>query len=161
MYVRGRVDIRRLWLAVAVLAMTAGLAGCGDGTQGRTRAESTPPAVSIEQMTPEQKARISPTFPMQVPVPSGEIVGGGAQGADWWGYELVMPQTPGQVADWYEERMIGANWQLVKSSPRENGSFELTFAKQQAEMLVYVSEESSGSRVVATVGLGPAVLEQQ
>lgn len=148
---------------LATLALAAALlaTGCTPGTSADTTSPAEQAAVVIEQMPPDEKALIAPGFPVQIPVPEGILVRGRAQGPDAWDYELIVEAPPAQVADWYQQWMARASWKLVDASPRDDGGYNLGFAKGGAESRVEVTRKDNGARVLAGIGVGAPVLETQ
>lgn len=148
---------------LVLLAFAAALlaSACTPGTSPETTPPADQPAVAIEQMPPDEKALIAPGFPVQIPVPEGILVRGRAQGPDAWDYELIVEAPPAQVADWYQQWMARASWRLVDASSRDDGGYNLGFAKGGAESRVEVTPKDDGARVLAGIGVGAPVLETQ
>jgi len=160
--------LRRYALIAAMVAALVLASACS----GRTATQTTGPApapsatvssAEITAMTFEERQRlIAPNFQVEVPVPSGEVVRGEAQGELAWDYELIVAAPPAAVATWYRETYTGRDWQVVDQTVPSKGAITLTMTKNGAQTrLVITPEGTNGSRVSAVLGVGTPVLQTQ
>jgi hypothetical protein len=153
-------------LIAAVLVAAAG--GCTPRPAEQPAAPSVAPveAAQLDAMTPSEKqSSIAASFPLEVPVPTGEVVRGEAQGDDAWDYEIVVDAPAPSVAEWYRQAYGARSWELVSETPvgsaEQGAGTELTFRKGGAESRVTVVEEGEIARASVILGVGVPVLETQ
>lgn len=150
-----------LIIATALVVLAAG--GCTPSSEPSVVDESVPAQVTLEAMRPEAKREVmAEGFPVEVPVPTGQIVRTRAQGPDVWDYEIVVEAAPDAVAQWYADAYTGRSWVIVRSGELDEvqGGYFLEMRKNAAESRVDVipgaSEGSTTAKVV--VGVGTPVL---
>jgi hypothetical protein len=110
------------------------------------------------------RSEIASSFPIEVPVPAGQVARGQAQGSDAWDYEVVVEAPQADVVAWYREGYVGRSWQLVQErdvSADSSVGTELTLRKGAAESRIVVIEEGRRTRAKAVLGIGAPVLEVQ
>ena len=117
-------------------------------------------AAKLTQMTPAEKtATIAPNFPIQVPVPAGDVQRGEAQGGGAWIYELVVPGSLGSVERWYYDVYTASEWTLKSRTANQ-----LTFVKGTAASqftFESVVGASTSTKVTASIGGGTQILQTQ
>lgn len=123
-------------------------------------------AKRLEPLAPSAKrAEIASSFPIEVPVVSGEVTRGQAQGTDAWDYEVSVASPPQDVVTWYRNAYAGRNWVLQHEwyvDGPQGGGTELTFRKGDAESRVTVSGTAENTSIVrAVLGVGAPVLDTQ
>lgn len=153
------------------LAVSAVLAGCTPVIPAGTAEESVPsPAMPSRKDDPfrmdqdEVRARIATNFPAEVPVVSGDVVQGRAQGTSAWDYELTVGAPAPTVAEWYFAEYQRRSWKLVEqpTPAPTDGTFLLTMRKGLAESQITITHISQNeSRVNVILGVGTPVLEAQ
>jgi hypothetical protein len=149
--------------AAITLVVAAGLlGGCANATQSSQSAGAAPTvlAARLPQMTPADKiSQIASNFPMQIPVPAGQVERGEAQGRTAWDYTLVVPGSVAAVQAWYLEAYTGAEWTVVAQS-----ASSLSLQKNRAQtQLQFDAVDGSllKTRVTGAVGVGTQVLQPQ
>jgi len=162
------VILKSVVLGVVVSAV---LAGCSPAIPTGNAEESVPsPAMPSRTDAPfrmdpdEVRARIATSFPVEVPVVSGDVVRGRAQGTEAWDYELTVPAPAPTVAEWYFAEYQRRSWSLVEqpAPAPTDGSFQLTLRKGLAESQITITPMSENeSRVNVILGVGTPVLETQ
>ncbi len=156
------MHIRVLRIAVVILAaaFVASALGCKSQTT-RPSKQQEATAVAIEHMAPASKQAIAAGFPIEIPVPAGEVIEGHAQGDDAWDYVIDVDAPAVAVAKWYREAYSNRGWQLVSEEPG-SGQLRLTFRKEIAESRVELPAEGDApTRALVIVGVGARVLETQ
>lgn len=158
---------RRNLIAFASLAVLAAglLSGCaGAGVRfdaGPASPSQTTPAEALEPMAVEQKrSAIATSFPLEVPVPDGEVVRGEAQGQSAWDYEVVVNRPLSAVESWYTGAYTGRLWELAGREQTAAG-VSLTFRKGAAESRVTLSERGGRTTASVILGVGAPVLQTQ
>jgi hypothetical protein len=148
---------------VALVAFVTLLGGCAskvappsqsaDSLDGVTRAPLT-------QMTPAEKTgKIASSFPIQIPVPAGEVQRGEAQSASAWVYQIVVPGDVKSVQRWYLDVYAGSEWIVLS---RTASAMDLHKNRAQTRLRFEpVSGTEPKTRVTAEVGVGTQVLETQ
>jgi hypothetical protein len=115
---------------------------------------------NLRSMTPAEKtSQIASSFPAQVPVPSGQIQRGEAQGTSAWDYEIVVPGRVSSVLRWYLDAYRNANWTVLSRS-----ATVVTLEKNHAQtrlQLQSVAASPAKTKVTAAVGVGTQVLQTQ
>lgn len=161
------VVVASVVLGVAVLAV---LVGCTPSRGARIADEPAPPALPPRKDAPfrmdpdEVRARIATSFPAEVPVVSGDVVQGRAQGTAAWDYELTVGAPAPTVAEWYFEEYLRRSWKMDEqpAPAPTDGTFQLTMRKGLAESQITVTHISQNeSRVNVILGVGTPVLETQ
>jgi hypothetical protein len=148
---------------VALALMPAFLGGCARRAEpqqaGVSQLWNVAPA-KLTLMTPAEKAsQISTSFPPQVPVPSGDVQRGEAQGDSAWDYVIVVPGSVDAVTRWYMESYINAEWSVVSRSAsvitleKNSAQSRLEFAK--------AGDSPAKTKVTASVGVGTPILQTQ
>lgn len=123
---------------------------------------ATPPAATVETprlrvMPFEAKRSHLPTgFPIEVPVPDGQLGKVSRQGSTVWVYEITLGATPEQAAAWYEQAYAGANWTETKRSAT-GASTRLLFQKGTAQTDVGIEAAARGAHATVAVGIGVPV----
>ena len=145
-------------IAVAMLVSAAGLlGGCARAKQS---ADSATSIARLTQMTPAEKtSQIASNFPMQIPVPAGQVERGEAQGRTAWDYTIVVPGSVDAVERWYISVYSGAEWTVVSQTPSS-----LSLQKNRAQTQLQfdaVDGRSPKTRITAAVGVGTQVLQPQ
>ena len=148
------------------------LAGCGAPAATPTAAPQAPAAqgggatqgspsglvaMGLEQI----RSEIDSGFPVETPVPEGEVVRGEAQGPDAWDYELIVSAPVSSVVDWYRQAYGSRSWAVTDERPIEGGGIEVTLQKGGAGTRVTATPEGQGTRVVVVLGIGESVLQTQ
>lgn len=159
--------VRAVALAAAfALALPAGCSPRATSTPplptpGSATAQD-PTVAQLTQMAPDdKKSLISSTFPVQVPVPKGEVMRHEAQGDSAWVYGLGLPAGSEGVANWYLEAYRAAEWEVLKND-QNRGSYVLDFQKNGAQSEVLVEPvDAHRSTVTVSVGVGTAILQTQ
>lgn len=147
---------------VALVASIALLGGCaskpappsGDSLDGVAPAPLT-------QMTPAEKtSKIASSFPMQIPVPAGDVQRGEAQGGSAWVYEIVVSGDVKSVQRWYLDVYSGSEWTVLA---RTDTTLDLQKNRAQSQLRFegVRGGESPKTRVTAGIGVGTQVLETQ
>jgi hypothetical protein len=148
---------------VALVASVSLLGGCS-----LKAVPSSPSADSLDgvapapltQMTPAEKtSRIASSFPMQIPVPEGDVERGEAQGGSAWVYEVVVSGDVKSVQRWYLDVYAGSEWTVLSRSDTV-----IDLQKNRAQSQLRFEPVSGGepkTRVTAGIGVGTPVLETQ
>ncbi len=155
--------------SAAVLALglvtAALLSGCTPSpTEPAAKQVSTTELDSMLRMSPEMKRdEIAPSFPVEIPVPKGNVVRGEAQGENAWVYVLMVNPDVATTAEWYRRMLGRIEWELVDDSASvADGSARLRFTKGGAQQeIVLAPAEGGGTLVTASVGVGVPVLQTQ
>jgi hypothetical protein len=154
-------------VAAFTLVVAAALSAGGCASRGSRVPEPAPAAVpavpaEITRMTADQKrSMIATSFPIEVPVPQGQVLRGEAQGADVWIYQLKVPAGAADVAGWFTSLYPKAEWQLIKDESTGEGR-RLVFVKGGYAADVTVTPAGADfTRVTAVVGMGQPVLNTQ
>jgi len=159
--------LRRFAPIAALAAVIVVMSGCASPAAtpdtGSAPAQTAPaPAAAITAMTLEERQQfIAPNFQVEVPVPSGEVVRGQAQGDLAWDYELIVAAPPTAVAAWYTETYTGREWQVAEQTAPTPGAITVTMTKGGAQTRVAITPEGDKSRVKAVLGIGAPVLQTQ
>lgn len=157
---------RQALIALASLAVLAAglLSGCDGAARSAVPSGSpsqTAPSEALEPMAVEQKrSAIATSFPLEVPVPDGEIVRGEAQGDSAWDYEIVVDRPLAAVETWYTQAYAGRVWELAGREQTSSG-VSLTFRKGGAESRVTLSENDGRTTASVILGVGSPVLQTQ
>ncbi len=150
-------------VVVGLLVMVGGLLG---GCSPKA-AQAPAPLVALgavqpaqlTQMSPAEKTgKIAPGFPVQVPVPEGDLQRGEAQGGAAWDYVVVVPGDVNSVQRWYFDVYSGAEWTLVSRT-----ASMMNLQKNRAESVLKfeaVAGSPAKTRVTASVGIGTSVQTQ-
>jgi hypothetical protein len=151
-------------LCVGALLASWLLAGCSSAVSEQPPAEEQSAGPSVEAMSPERKREsMALAFPVEVPVPVGEVTRARTQGPDAWDYEIEVDATPEGVAKWYADAYTGRSWTIVGSGEltQGRGGYYLELRKNAAESRVDVlaGENARPTTVRAVVGIGAPVLE--
>jgi len=114
-------------------------------------------------MSPEMKREtMAEGFPIEVPVPQGEVTRAVTQGGGIWDYEIGVAASPEALADWFANTYSGRSWTVVGQGSLTEGSggVYLELRKGAAESRVEVLDAIGGEPTVArvTVGVGTPVL---
>jgi hypothetical protein len=138
-------------------------AGAGEtpdaGTSGAPASAS---ASALTAMGLDQiRSEIDSSFPVETPVPEGEVVRGAAQGPDAWDYELVVSAPVSTVVEWYRAAYASRSWTVTDERVLEGGGAEITLQKGGAGTRVTATPEGDGTRVVVVLGIGESVLLTQ
>jgi hypothetical protein len=152
-------------LTLAAIALCAGLlGGCARPAAlapkpaGDSLSAVSPAPLAL--MTPAQKAsQIATSFPPQVPVPSGTVSRGEAQGDTAWDYELLVPGEVSAVMRWYLDAYTNAEWTVISRS-----ASEMTLKKNNAQSRIVLTSGGTApaqTKVIAVVGVGTPVLSTQ
>jgi hypothetical protein len=149
-------------LILAALLATAGLLGGCSPKAAQAPAvvplDNVQPA-PLKQMSPAEKtSKIAPGFPIQVPVPEGELLRGEAQGGAAWDYVIVVPGDVNSVQRWYFEAYSGAEWTVLSRT-----ASVMNLQKNRAESVLKfeaVAGSPAKTRVTASVGIGTSVQTQ-
>lgn len=161
--------IALLLAALALATVVAVLGGCKSSlpepTTSGAPAQTVPslwnvvPA-KLTQMTPAEKSsKIASGFPMQVPVPVGDLQRGDAQGQSAWDYVLVVPGSLESVMRWYMDAYLSAEWTVSSRSAKV-----LTLQKNDAQTQLRfetVAGSPAKTKVTASVGIGTPILQTQ
>lgn len=158
------MSLRPSALAAAALVLVAGLLGGCSHAVTRPAASADPLAVAkaapLTQMTPaDKRSKIATSFPMQVPVPAGDVLRGEAQGPSAWDYQLVVTGDVTSVERWYFDVYRGSEWALVSHS-----TTMLALQKNRAQTQLKfeaVSGSTPKTRITGAVGVGTPVLQTQ
>jgi len=155
-----------LLAACALVACTTLAAGCtASGTQqpAEKPAATAPVEESVKAMSPEQKrAVMAEGFPIEVPVPQGQVTRAQAQGGDAWDYEIKVAASPEALVGWFVNTYTGRSWTVVGQGPLTEGAggSYLELRKNAAESRVDILSGAEGGTTVVrvTVGVGAPVL---
>jgi hypothetical protein len=148
---------------VALVASVTLLGGCSPKptppSQSADSLDGVAPA-PLTQMTPAEKAsNIAPSFPMQIPVPSGDVQRGEAQGTTAWVYQIVVPSDAKSVQRWYLDVYSGSEWTVLS---RTASAMDLQKNRAQTRLRFEpVPGNEPKTRVTAEVGVGTQVLQTQ
>lgn len=152
---------RAALIAFSLIVASVVLSGCSRTESPEPAAEPQAPAATIAAMSFDQKqALIATSFPMEVPVPEGNIARGEAQGEDAWDYELTVAAGLGEVEDWYRQAYGSRNWKLTDRA-QGDGSVSLTFVKAAAQSRVDLAENDGSTTALVILGVGAPVLQTQ
>jgi hypothetical protein len=159
----------RILLAVAALAVLGGLlGGCASKASPQAAAPVAPQSAAdalqaavpakLTQMTPDEKAsKIASSFPIQVPVPQGEVQRGEQQSGGAWVYQIVVPGTPAEVQRWYYDVYSSSEWVMQK----HNATSMVLTKNRAASNLTFEAVDEARTRVTASVGVGVQILQTQ
>jgi hypothetical protein len=119
-------------------------------------------------MKPDDKrSLIATSFPLEVPVPVGELTRAKAQGDDAWDYTILVTATPQALLDWYRTVYTAAQWTATAEGDFDGegspGRF-IEFRKGNSQSSVYVEgapDERGRSTARVVLGVGAPVLETQ
>ena len=115
---------------------------------------------NLRLMTPAEKtSQIASSFPTQVPVPSGQVQRGEAQGTSAWDYQIVVPGRVDSVLRWYVEAYANANWTVLSRT-----ATVMTLQKNSAQtrlQLQSVAASPAKTKVIAAIGVGTQILQTQ
>jgi len=155
----------------AAALIGAQMSGCGSTPPTPSSADSTttaqqpattaPAQEPIEQMTPaEKRAVMAEGFPVEIPVPQGQVTRAQAQGADAWDYEIHVAASPQALLDWFASTYSGRNWTVVAEGTLSDGGSYIELKKGTAESRVDIPNSTDSSATVArvVVGVGAPVL---
>jgi len=157
----------RRQLATASVAVMFVLGGLLGGCSGAAKPSASSadavlaaqPAKLTMMSSAEKTSQIASNFPMQVPVPVGEVERGQAQGRSAWDYTIVLPGEVASIERWYMDVYTGAEWTLVS---RSANSMALEKNRAQTQLQFDAVEgQPSKTRVTAAVGVGTQVLQTQ
>ncbi|HSK47736.1 MAG TPA: hypothetical protein VLA05_07015 [Coriobacteriia bacterium] len=149
---------------LAALTLCLAVAACSRPAPPVQEVEQRKPSAGslVQAMDPDQKrSEIDSGFPLEVPVPEGEVVRANAQGPDAWDYEILVPAVPAEVSEFYRSSYVARSWLVTEERPLEGGGAELTLEKGGAQSRVSITPEAEGSRAVVILGVGAPVLETQ
>ncbi len=160
-----RTTMTRVTIALAMTIVTGvALSGCAPKTSAPAAkpAGSAPAADTVGRMSADQKrSMIASNFPIEVPVPQGNVVRGEAQGQDVWIYQLEIPASAADVANWYLTWYPKAEWQLASDEPVGEGRRLVLVKGGYAADVTVTSAGSNATKVTAIVGVGDPILNTQ
>lgn len=148
---------------VALVALGTMLSGCSPKaatlSQPADSLDGVAPA-PLTQMTPAEKtSKIASSFPMQIPVPVGDVVRGEAQGGSAWVYEVVVSGDVKSVQRWYLDVYSGSEWTVLS---RTDTVLDLQKNRAQSQLRFEgVRGGEPKTRVTAGIGVGTPVLQTQ
>lgn len=156
------------WSLLVVLSLS--VAGCSQPesasvpeTPSVQQAQQEPPIAFMDPMQKQQ--RIASNFPLEVPVPEGEVVRGEAQGEDAWDYEIIVNATSPSVAEWYRQALVSRSWVVTSERPFKTAdgvdALDITLQKGGGETRVTLVPEKDATRVSVVLGVGTPVVETQ
>ena len=158
----------RIAAFAATVAACAALVACTTGPTVTPPAEKTAAGTSTEgspvsaMSAVQRRSMIASNFPLEVPVPMGEVVRAEAQGDTAWDYEVILPADPVAVATWYVDALRAREWQVESQTGSPEGELVLTLTKRLAQTRVTIAAEPNGkSRAKVILGVGTSVLQTQ
>jgi hypothetical protein len=147
---------------VALVASVTLLGGCSQKAASPSQSADSLDGVApapLTQMTPAEKtSKIASSFPMQVPVPEGDVQRGEAQGGSAWVYEIVVSGDVKSVQRWYLDVYAGSEWTVLA---RTDTVLDLQKNRAQTQLRFegVRGGEQPKTRVTAGIGVGTPVLE--
>lgn len=148
---------------VALMASVSLLSGCSPRVASPSRPTDSLAGVApapLTQMTPAEKAsKIASSFPMQIPVPAGDVLRGEAQGGSAWVYEVVVSGDAKSVQRWYLDVYSASEWTVLSRTDKA-----LDLQKNRAQSQLRFEGVRGGepkTRVTAGIGVGTQVLQTQ
>ena len=161
--------LRRVTVTLALVFASALVCACASGPAAHIEVSPLDPATSgapttaLRVMTiEERRSLVASSFPIEVPLPFGEVVRGEAQGPNAWDYEIEVEATPAAVAEWYRTAYTGRDWGVIDQTATAEGSIALKMMKNRAQTRVAISPQNGGKvRVKGVLGLGVPVLQTQ
>jgi len=165
--------LRRLATATVLCAALIAGAGCAGRTvtppaTPATGTDAAPSASAgadrVTQMTlDEKRSLVASNFPVEVPLPMGEVSRGQAQGDTAWDYEIVVVGAPvSAVAAWYKEFYLARSWRVAGEESPSEGAVTLTLVKNGAQSRIVIEPDgASNARASGVLGVGTQVLQTQ
>lgn len=162
---------RRYIIAAIVCVAAFAAAGCTARTAPpitapRVAETTTSDVVAIAAIRPmtvdEKRAQIATSFPLEVPLPGGEVRRGEAQGDTAWDYEIIVDAPVATLSDWYKQYYTARSWNVASEDQLSGGGVKLTLLKNDAQSRIVI-EPQSGEKTKATgvLGVGTPVLQTQ
>lgn len=156
----------RKLVSILVLLLAMSVAGCSKApAPPKAEPPASAPVRQIEPMKQEQKlTAIGEGFPIEVPVPDGEVLRGQSQG-DAWDYEVVVEANQDALVTWYLDAYQGRSWEVVEKKEvtgltGERGT-EITLRKGYAASRVTITPQGDSSLATVILGVGTDVLQTQ
>lgn len=130
----------------------------------KTAAPVAAPVTGIDAMGGDAKrSLIASDFPLEVPVPAGDVLSGESQlGGTVLAYTVVVQATSADLAQWYREMYTARGWTDTSAAGSEGApNSDLTFRKHKAESRITIESDDGSVRASALIGLGVSVLQTQ
>ena len=148
-------------IAAAGLLLILLASGCSAARTAPIPA-SAPAAAPIERMGAQDKrSMIASSFPIEVPVPAGQVIRGEAQGNEAWVYRLVLDSSAENAAAWYVDAYTGVEWQIIgDETSGDTRSLAMTKGAAESEVTLK-SLGAAQTQATVVVGVGTSVLNTQ